>query len=201
MRLAFFYCKGEDANRNTFVAVAKGLLSQLLKDNQDLLLQLYDKGTMKSGQATLSDPTMAKDLLEVAFDSPTVTYIIIDGIDECEREERRQICSWFREQVNRVRKEDFGNLRCLFVSREDGPAKKDLGMVPAIKLAPERTAQDIKRYISSWVARIERKHGVLDPQQYPLASIIMMATQGNPVDPIIQYSISSAPRWLTLMLR
>lgn len=118
IRFAYFYCKDGDPNRNTFVAVARGLLSQLLRDNSDLLLHLYDKGNLKSGEAILTDPEMAKELLEVALDSAQKpTYIVIDGIDECcDRTERKLICSWFIEQVNGLPREDLGNLRCLFVS-------------------------------------------------------------------------------------
>ncbi|KAI0595286.1 hypothetical protein F4775DRAFT_569708 [Biscogniauxia sp. FL1348] len=178
MRCAYFYCKGDDKNRNTFVAVARGLLNQLATQDTDLLLQLYDKGNLQSGEAILSDPQMSKDLLEVALDSSQITYLIIDGIDECERAERKEICSWFSKHVNLLPREKFGNLRCLFVSRDDGPARKDLGAVPFIKLQPVNTSNDIKRYIMSWQKRIEEKHGELDAEKYPMSNIILASTQG-----------------------
>ncbi|KAI1339051.1 hypothetical protein F5Y15DRAFT_416361 [Xylariaceae sp. FL0016] len=179
IRRVYFYCKEDDKGRNTFVAVARGLLSQLVKDDKDLLLQIYEKGSLVSGDAILEDPEMAKKLLEVALDSSQPTYIIIDGIDECGRDERKEICSWFVERVNDLPNEKYGNLRCLFVSREDGPAKKDLGQIPSIKMEPSRTASDVRRYIMFWQTHmIEKKHGPLDAKFHPLANVIMASTQG-----------------------
>ncbi|KAM7213295.1 hypothetical protein V8F06_011306 [Rhypophila decipiens] len=178
--LAYFYCKDGDPNRNSFVAIARGLLSQLLRGNPDLLLQLYDKGNLKSGEAILSDAQTAKELLEVALDSSVKpTYIIIDGIDECQdRQERKLITSWFSEQVNNLPREDFGDLRCLFVSRKDGPAIKDLGMLPSIELRPVDTRDDIRNYLTAWGRKIEEKYGAVDSKAYPLVDTIMAATQG-----------------------
>ncbi|KAH7022148.1 hypothetical protein EDB80DRAFT_694105 [Ilyonectria destructans] len=178
VRLAYFYCKGTNDTRNNFVAVARGLLSQLVKGDQDLLLQLYEKGNLQSGEAILRDTSMAKELLDVALDSDKTTYIIIDGIDECRREERKEICSWFSERVNKLGKDDHGNIRCLFVSQEDGIAKKDLVMVPAIKILPTHVHKDIRRYVDSWRDKIELKHGQLDPAVHPLTDMIMSSARG-----------------------
>jgi hypothetical protein len=179
VRLAYFYCKHGDYRMNSFVGVAKGIIGQLLRGNPDLVLQLYDKGNLESGEAILLDRATTKDLLELALDSTKTTYIVIDGIDECGRDDRKEICNFFIQQANAVPAEDFGILRCLFVSQEDGFAKKDLGMVPSIKMLQSYTRDDIKRFIICWVERIEQKHGLLDPTQVPLTDIIMSATKGS----------------------
>ncbi|KAH7163352.1 hypothetical protein B0J13DRAFT_634582 [Dactylonectria estremocensis] len=178
VRLAYFYCRGIDNSRNTFEAVGRGLLSQLMRDDEDLLLQLYEKGNLQSGEAVLRDASMTKELLDVALDSQKTTYIVIDGIDECGRDERKEICTWFTERIHKLEKTDFGNLRCLFVSQEDGIAKKDLAMISAIKILPSHVHKDIRRYIESWRMKIEEKHGHLDPAEHPLTDIIMASTRG-----------------------
>ena len=179
VRVAYFYCKGTDDTRNSFVAVARGLLTQLFKDNHDLLLHCYNQGNLQSGEAVLLDDDMAKSLLTVALDSKLTTYIIIDGIDECKRDERREICSWFCERVNELPKEELGNLRCLFVSQEDGLAKKDLSMIPQIKMLPAHTNADIRRYVDSWRVKIEVKHGKVNGDNYSLTDTIMSVTRGR----------------------
>ena len=179
MRLAFFYCKANDPNRNTFVAIARGLLSQLIVGDPELLSQLHEKRNSASGEAILSDMEMAQDLLQIALESQRTTYITIDGIDECDREERKIICSWFCDQVHKLPKQDCGNLRCLFVSREDGPAKKDLRTVPAIKVRPIDIANDVKQYILFWKTEIEAKHGIIDDRERPLVTTILASTQGT----------------------
>jgi len=188
VRLAYFYCKQGDASRNNFVSVAKGLLSHLVKGNSDLILHIYEQGNLQSGEAILLDRSMTKALLDVAVvDSQKITYVIIDGLDECEPDERKEICSWFINRVNQLGKGDFGVLRCLFASQEDRYTKRDLGAVPSIKMFPINTRDDIKRYVMFWEKKIEDKHGKLDPSgaASSLADLILSATQGD------QYSLRS----------
>jgi hypothetical protein len=178
-RVAYFYCKGTDDARNTFVAVARGLISQLLKDNPELLLYCYEQGSLQSGEAVLTDHAMAKSLLTVALESKLPTYIVIDGIDECRRDERKDICAWFCNHINALPKESLGNIRCLFVSQEDGFAKKDLGMIPQIKMLPSCTHSDIHRYVDTWHEKIEVKHGKVSHENYSLTNAIILATRGK----------------------
>jgi hypothetical protein len=178
-RVAYFYCKGTDDARNTFVAVARGLISQLLKDNPELLLYCYEQGSLQSGEAVLTDHAMAKSLLTVALESKLPTYIVIDGIDECRRDERKDICAWFCNHINALPKESLGNIRCLFVSQEDGFAKKDLGMIPQIKMLPSCTHSDIHRYVDTWHEKIEVKHGKVSHENYSLTNAIILATRGE----------------------
>lgn len=190
-RLAYFYCRHGDKSRNNFVAVARGLLSQLCTGNPDLVLHLYEKGNLQSGEATLHDKVMTEDLLNVAITDPLkTTYIIIDGIDECDRDERKDICSWFIDRVNNLPKEDFGILRCLFASQEDGLAKKDLSTIPAIEMSSANTRNDIKRYVTYWQRKIEAKHGELDPTggSSSLVDLIMSGTRGK-----LQPTLTRAP--------
>jgi hypothetical protein len=92
--VAFFYCRYQDDERNTFLAVARGILAQLLHQDDNILAYLYDKAS-RSGQTTLSTVSLAKELLEIATKNHKKLYIVIDGIDECERDERKEIASTF----------------------------------------------------------------------------------------------------------
>jgi len=175
-RLAYFYCKENDEKRNSFVAVARGILSQLLMDNPDLVLQLYDKGNLQSGEAILLDQTMAKSLLDVALDSAKTTYLVIDGIDECDRDERKEICRWFCERINQIPKEEFGNIRCLFVSQDDGAARHDLGMVPSIGISIADTREDMRRFVATWHAKMVSRFGQFD---YPLTDMVISSARGE----------------------
>src|SRR5437763_7902 len=95
IHIVFFYCKHKDPQRNTFTAVAKGMLVQLLRQNDGLLSYLYEKALL-SGETILESRVLAKELLETALKSLEKVYIIIDGVDECDRDEKKIIISWFR---------------------------------------------------------------------------------------------------------
>lgn len=80
-----------------------------------------------SSDATLTKEAHAKDLLKIALMNSRWTYIIIDGLDECSREDRKMISSYFQSVTHSIPKKNLGTLRCLFVSQDDGYARKDLG--------------------------------------------------------------------------
>ncbi|PZC93210.1 zf-H2C2-2 domain containing protein [Pyrenophora tritici-repentis] len=116
-RVAFFYCRNTDGDRNALVAVARTIISQLVVENDMLLLKVFETA-QASGEAVLSSRSMAKTLLAIAlqtFPTSQKTYIIIDGLDEYAREDRKEISIWFKEQVRSIPRQDLGQLRCLFL--------------------------------------------------------------------------------------
>ncbi|CAI6242163.1 unnamed protein product [Periconia digitata] len=157
--VAFFYCRYEDLQRNTFVAVARGLLSQLLNQDEDLLPYLYEKAT-KSGQTSLSTDSLAKQLLETAIKNHRKLYVIIDGIDECEREQRKEIVSTLESFWESLPYTDADSLRCLFVSQDDSAARKDFARMVTLKITQSDTKQDISSYAHTWSQEIRAKFGL-----------------------------------------
>jgi hypothetical protein len=61
--VAFFYCKYQDEQKKTFLAIARALLAQLLNKNEDLLPYLHDQ-CISSGQVSLVSSKMCMELLE-----------------------------------------------------------------------------------------------------------------------------------------
>ena len=88
----FFYCKGSDEQRNGFLTVAKSLLSQIALMQDFVLHYLYEEAS-KSNEAVLSTTAIAKRLLEVALNSCERVYIVLDGLDEYSREDRKELTS------------------------------------------------------------------------------------------------------------
>lgn len=105
--VVFFYCKFGDELRNIFISVARGIVSQILKSQilryrsnkpnaYESLLLYIDEKVSGSGETILTSSKLAKELLETAFKSCQKMYIVLDGLDECNREERKEISAWFR---------------------------------------------------------------------------------------------------------
>jgi hypothetical protein len=112
------------------LAVIKGFLSQLLQQDDAILPYLYQKAS-ESGQTTLSTSTLAKEIFETAVKNSPKLYIIIDGIDECPREERKEMV----EELVRLRAslpEQDDSFRCLFSCQDDNAAKQDFANMAAI---------------------------------------------------------------------
>ncbi|KAI2628485.1 hypothetical protein GGR54DRAFT_587349 [Hypoxylon sp. NC1633] len=173
---AFFYCKHGDPSRNTFISVARSLLAQLFPKNDHLLQLLYEKASM-SGEMELTSKNTAKELLRMALNNAGTAYVILDGLDECDRENRKEIAMWFQSVVDDLPPKDMGTIRCLFVSQDDGVARKDLGTMPSIKIMPPDTHDDLKGFTNVWQQRIEDRFGRLQ-SIVPLADIICARAQG-----------------------
>ncbi|KAK8123091.1 hypothetical protein PG984_011761 [Apiospora sp. TS-2023a] len=142
----YFYCKYENPERDNFVSLGRSLLAQLLHHDNGLLPTFYQE-SCRSVETILSSPQKVKELLTLAFGNCKSAYIILDGLDECPRQERQEVTKWFRELVENLPKDRPERLRCLFVSQDDGPARKDFnGLDQRIKIDTKESQNDIKEY-------------------------------------------------------
>jgi hypothetical protein len=126
--------------------------------------------------------TLAKDLLEISLKAQgrqQKTYIIIDGLDEYSRDDRKEIVAWFRAIIETLPINDLGTLRCLFISQDDGYARKDLSNISRIKISPADNKHDIKAFCEAWYAKIEAKFGPIDGRGESICEAVLDRTQGK----------------------
>ncbi|KAH0444749.1 zinc finger protein [Colletotrichum camelliae] len=152
----FFYCRTDDPEKNTFISLARSLLHQLLEREENLLPFFYEK-YKTSTEATLATISDAEELLEVAIKNTPSVYIVLDGIDECGREQRKAIVRWFRKLVEGLPQKSSDQVRCLFVSQDDGPARNDFAGIVAMKIHAEDNRQDIHEFSASWALKLQQK--------------------------------------------
>lgn len=153
--MAFFYCRDQDGQRNKFPSVAKAMLAQLLAQNPSILPYLYDE-CLKSGKVTLGSPQDCVKILGTVLQAVPKTFIIIDGIDECEQKERKAILNFFTSVISNDDIEP-GRLRGLFVSQELGDIKTALHMAETLRLKEEHSKLDIKNYAIKWSVKIQER--------------------------------------------
>jgi hypothetical protein len=175
--VAFFYCKYKDTERNTFLAVARGILAQLFQQDEGLLAYLYDKAST-SGQTTLSTDSLAKDLLDTMTKSFHKLYIVIDGIDECDRDDRKQIVSVFEEIWESLAPDIADSLRCLFISQDDSPARKDFAQMASLKVTESDSRQDIRSYADHWSSKMQAKFALTQARQKYIEDVITEKAEG-----------------------
>ncbi|KAK2470509.1 hypothetical protein H9L39_18126 [Fusarium oxysporum f. sp. albedinis] len=175
--VCFFYCGFDDLERNNFVSLARSLLSQLLVQNISLLLPFEEKMSV-SGQVVLTSSELSKDLLNTSLRSQK-TFIILDGIDECSRDQRKDICQWFKTVVDSLSRTEQDEIRCLFISQDDGVGRKDLSMLPTISLTSEHNLNDIERFSRRWQDTIEEKFGSLGDDGLDITQEIKSCSQGS----------------------
>ncbi|KAK7721312.1 hypothetical protein SLS64_001608 [Diaporthe eres] len=117
-------------------------------------------------------------LLRVALSCSKRTYIVVDGLDECDTKERKYVVEFFRNTVEALPVADMDSIRCLFVSQDDREARKDLSNIPSINICPSDTKHDIHSFVMIWKDKIESKFGDLQGTRYDIAKIVTAKAQG-----------------------
>jgi hypothetical protein len=170
----FFYCKHKDTERSRFVAIARAILAQLLVQNkdEDLLPFLYDQ-SLDSGEIELLSSQLCNSLLKAALESlpqDAKIYLIIDGIDECEPQERRQILTTFSSLIANT--DQPGRVRGLFVSQDESDIKGWLRAAVNIRITASDNEEDIKYFVDHWASKITNKFGLpLDMRDHVVKTV------------------------------
>ncbi|KAF2178004.1 putative zinc finger protein [Zopfia rhizophila CBS 207.26] len=173
----FFYCKHKKSERDNFLALARSLLAQLLKQDKGLLLYFYQK-CCDSGEAALDSPALVDELLTFAFQNCKSAYIILDGLDECAREERKKIVQWFRRLVEDLPTSEPERFRCLFVSQDDGVARKDFSGLTSIKIRIEDNKHDIDEYCRVKAENLKGELKLTEEKVNTIASTVANSIEG-----------------------
>lgn len=180
VHVAFFYCRYLDNGRSTFLAVMRGILSQLLFQDEALLIYLYEK-VSTSGEVSLSTESVAKEVVETSIKNFQKLYIVIDGIDECEREERKQIVAFFQDVWESLPQDDSDALRCMFVSQDDNIARNDFKSIPSLKISEADNKGDISAYAVARSSAIQTKHKLSDDRRRWLQELIVARAEGKTI--------------------
>jgi hypothetical protein len=129
---------------NIGVAMLKVLTAQLLRSNRDLLSHVYERYSKTN---TIRTSARMKALFNELLKMLPPTRIVIDGLDEYDEEDQKQILHC----LISISDEQHGNFQILFVSREVIDIKRKLVKFPTIFLSEEQEliSRDINKYIKS----------------------------------------------------
>lgn len=152
-------------------------MSQLVSQNSHLVQYFYEKLSL-SGDPSLRTKSLARELLDVALNCSKTTYLVIDGLDECDRKDRKDIASYFKNAVQSLPRHDMDAIRCFFVCQDDAAARQDLTNIPSIGIRPADTKNDIHNFAQVWKTKIEGKLGSLQDTGYDVVKIVTAKAQG-----------------------
>lgn len=153
--LAFFYCRAEDFNKNSFIGVCRSLILQLVQRNASILSYVYEKSS-SSGRSQLDSTSVAKEMLVVALNAFDKLFIVIDGIDECKKAEKERISSTLISIVE----SHTACLRCCFISQHDKDTGKIFRNIPTFRITEKHNEGDILNYCVGMEERIARSFRV-----------------------------------------
>jgi hypothetical protein len=178
--VGYFYCKYGDKQRNSFLSIARSLISQLIVECPDAVPQLYQERCISSGP-TLASTDLAEKLLELmittAMQKKTV-YLVLDGLDECGKEDFKRTATWVQEFSDSLPVNEKMMFRCLFVSQDDGLARNSFSQMSQLKITHTDTEKDIEAFSEHWHQKIEDRVGKLSAREHNVAKILTAMSQG-----------------------
>ncbi|QBZ61198.1 hypothetical protein PoMZ_08146 [Pyricularia oryzae] len=165
--VAFMYCKYRDPQRNSMLDILRAILSQLLNAHQsdpnlpDLSPYYYDEGLAKDG-VLLKSVKLCKSLVKLILRNIPKAYIVLDGLDECDSNQRKQILEFMIETIKSCDGQQPGSLRLLIFSRNEPDIKRHLGAETQISIMPENVESDIGIYVTYQSHLIKEQHDLED---------------------------------------
>lgn len=173
----FFYCKHDNPEFSTFPAIARCLLAQVLEQEKDLLPYFYQE-CCTSKEPILQTPEKIQKLLDTALAHCKSAYIILDGLDECRRNDRKEISQWFRERVDNLPVSEPWRLRCLFASRDDGHGRKDFEDIDAVTIRPSDIEKDLEIFCQRQADLLKIRFQLTNDKADTLASTVSQRAGG-----------------------
>lgn len=154
-----------------------------------------------SGEPVLRSLQLAKKLFEDFCSIPEKIFIIIDGLDECEQVERKQLLEFLIEIVTQCDTVEPGKLRIMIVSQDYVDIRRALKSSSVTKIVPKIVSMsasdnenDIHSYVRIWVDRIATNNEPFDNEakEY-LRNLTVARAKGKYAKPR-QYSFVNTTR-------
>ena len=172
----FFYCKHDQPGKNTFIGILRGLLVQLLCQDNALVSYIYDICSCKD-QVGMS--LMLEEAAETALDSQAISIIILDGLDECKPGEAEKAISWFTSHQKNTSKSNCGQTRLLCVGQRSDELQNALSLAREISLENIDHQRDVESYVKEQAQNIGKEFEISLEVQTELITRVTNASKSK----------------------
>lgn len=182
--ILYFYCKYDQEAKQTFNRILRGLLNQLLDQDQALSESLLEE-IQGTDSVKLRTTESLGRLIKQALASHDCAFFFIDGLDECSDAEARNTLDWFLLLTSEKCQGSTAKIKLMFSGQRDGVLDKKLEGHPSISLENSPHLEDVRRYCEGRSVTFRDKFGLDKDTIQEIVSKIANAAQG-------QYCIPSA---------
>ena len=127
----------------------------------------------------LSSEALAKELVGVFLQNFGDVHIIVDGLDECEKAERKKIISWLRSVNGLSQRTNSCHMRCVFVSQRDEVSTKALHDLPTVEIKPGDIRDDILVFVKSLGMQIKEKFQISEDAMESMIESVTKKAEGE----------------------
>lgn len=176
--VVYFYFKYKKANKDTYNSLLRAILEQLFAQDPSMSDHLYEEVLSIKGVNFRSTKTLEK-FVKSAIESYAISYIILDGLDECAVDEAPKSVNWLLSLADGALKDTTAKLRVIFSGQRDGVLDKLLVTHPSINLETSGHVEDIRRYCLDFCKRISSKFGLQPSIEKEIALRVTEESQGT----------------------
>ncbi|RAR00183.1 C2H2 domain-containing protein [Stemphylium lycopersici] len=183
----YFYCHYDDPSTSSAVGILRGLIDQLLDHHPDMLAPCYTRRST-SGEPSLRSLSQARRLLEDFCSVIPKLFIVIDGLDECEKAERSQAIDVLMGLIGKCDATEPGKLRVLVVSQNYGDIRKRLQNSATTRIVPDileisntDNEGDIRAYTKVCVKLIAKDFDFTHDMSEYLENLTVERAKGNSI--------------------
>lgn len=176
--LAYFYCNYREETRRDPAFVLRALVKQLClvgssNELPEIVLSIYQKRVDQGHQTGPLHLDESRDLIVALSTGFAQTTIIIDALDECNRDTRRGLFLTLKHIINST-----AHVRIFLTGRNDDDILRILHGFPSHYLDATDNSGDISTYINSEIQRCSREGLLLDGEiDQGLESEIVLALE------------------------
>ncbi|KAI1775101.1 hypothetical protein F4818DRAFT_417845 [Hypoxylon cercidicola] len=175
--IAYFYFKHKEPNKETYNGLLRAILDQLVDEDPEISDRLFPDTSPVEGTGLRSTKTLEK-LVKLALESYQISYIVLDGLDECAPGEAAKSVKWFLSLADGGFENNTAVLRVLFCGQRDGVLDKMLANRPSISLETSAHVEDINRYCRDFCQRIREKFDIPPKMEDDIVSRVTNGAQG-----------------------
>ncbi|KAI0414744.1 WD40 repeat-like protein [Xylaria grammica] len=154
--VAYFYFKQKQFNKQSHNSVLRAILVQLIDRDPIISDHLFMKISSMEG-VNLRSTKALEMLVKTALESYPISYVVLDGLDECAPNEGAETVSWFLSLIYGGLEGTNTSLRVLFSGQRDGTLDKLLAHQPSVSLETSSHVEDIRQYCRIFCGRIHEK--------------------------------------------
>ena len=149
------------------------MIAQILQLNPVALDFLYDTA-VKSGERHPSTFSMYQDILRTLLTSHDLLYLGIDGLDECEKEDRHNILMLLKE-ICKIE----ANIKLFITSQRFRDIERSLEATIQLEIKCRHLKNDIHNYVSIRSCQLCEKHELGDERRGIIVKDICNRSEGN----------------------
>lgn len=172
----YFYCKNNDPERSSFNAIARSMLAQMLQKHRDIFLPILYNYCLESPK--LRSFSECQQILQMALQTVDKSYILIDGLDECDKKERTLVISCLKKILEIMDHTEPGKCRLLIASQEENDIRLGLSKAAGLKITRENVQEDISRFIKDRANKLQEKFELTSEVHESITKTTAESSQG-----------------------